>query len=599
MDDPEDNHRANDQFQKGVTLDYFHDAAVQEVTTPIRGRQRHFYACQAGYPGTLVWFDPEDPTKFNNIGTFPSSAFPQGATFVGDQEWVCDTNGNIYKDINNNPDDPEWEFVGNSQTGGLVSLAYNLKDKILYGMSTSSFYWIDQDTGKGNLIGSLGVSSLMISCAANVDGVMYSYDLGFGTANTYTINLETGKATVVGPTTVYLNYGQDMAYDFEEDQLLATIFNYNTFSAEYHLIDQETGKFTYIDGPLPGQTTCFAIPGGGFGIDVYVAPGNQNIGAIVANVGTFPERDMTCYASIDEFITDCENATNVYEDMIEDIDILEPLTGTKSLSFNDYLFAEEGPYVLTFELVDEGEDSDKLKNNVMEWGIGVDDTAPTSSHELAIPAPNGENGYYVSDLNVSVSAFDHTIGCETDGSGVKEIKYTISNDAGGTITGDSGTFTITKDGNNIVVEYWAIDWVGNVESKNSFTIDMDQTLCEIDADGVHWEAFQDGLFGDWYVRFWTNATDATSGMDRVEMYINEGLIEINTSPDGARYEFVIMWSTVLETVTFSWRHYDRVGWDTYDEIQGDEPSSKSYSSETRKSSQKQITLLKNLSMKRD
>jgi hypothetical protein len=588
MDDPEDNHRANDQFQKGVLLNYFHDAAVESVSSPVRGRQRHFYACEAGYPGTLVWFDPEEPTKYYDIGTFPSNSFPQGATFIKDVEWVCDTNGNIYKDLNGNPDDPDWEFVGNSGTGGLVSLAYNQKDKVLYGMSTSSFYEIDQDTGKGTMIGSLGISGLMISCAANSEGVMYSYDLGFGTANTYTINLETGKASVVGPTGVWLNYGQDMAYDFEEDDLLATVFNYQTFSPEYHEIDMETGGFTKLAGPLPGQTTCFAIPGGGIPIDVYVAPGNQNIGAIVANYGTFPERDMTCYASIDEYITDCENATNVYEDMIEDIDILEPLTGTKSLSFMDYLFAEEGPYTLTLEIVDDNDDVPK--NNIFEWGIGCDDTPPVSAHELAIPDPNGENGYYVSDLNVSVSAFDPGIGCDTDGSGVKEIKYTIDG-VGDTIPGSAGTFAITEDGNDIVVEYWAIDWVGNVESKNSFIIDMDQTLAVIDDDGVHWEAFQDGMFGDWYVRFWTNATDATSGMDRVEMYINEGLHEINASPDGARYDFVIMWSTAFETVTFKWEHYDRAGWHTDDEILGNEPFEKSYSSDTKTLNQKQVRSL--------
>jgi hypothetical protein len=593
MNDPPDNNRVNDRTIKSVILDYFHDMEALDVASPIEQRERRFYATRSGYPGQTIWFDPEDPTKYNDIGTFPSNNFPQGATFIKDIMWVCDTNGNIYKDLNGNPDDPDWEFVGNAGAGtGFVSLAYHQKNKILYGIggNAGSFYEVDQETGKATLIGNLGTGTLMISCAANADGEMYSYDLGFGTAQTYTINLETGKATRVGPVGINVNFGQDMAYDWDEDKMYATAFNYGTFCAEFHEIDMETGKFNYISNlEACAQTTCFAIPGGGVPIEAYVAPGNQNIEGIIANIGTFPERDMTCYASIDEFITNCTNGTNVYEDMIEGIDVLEPLTGTKSLTFNDYLFVDEGVYVLTLEIVDDNDDN--LKNNILQWGIGCDDTAPVSSHTLTPADPDGENDYYVSNLTVAVSAYDPGIGCETDGSGVKEIKYTI-NGAGDTITGDSGEFQVTEDGNNIEVEYWAIDWVGNVESKNSFIIDMDQTLPVIDEDGVHWEAFRDNPTSNvWYVRFWTNATDATSGMDRVEMYINEGLHEINASPDGKLYEFVLMWSTAFETVTFLWEHYDRAGWHTDDEILGNEPFSKSYSSETRNFNQKQVRSL--------
>jgi hypothetical protein len=574
MQDPEDNNQANDEWAKEIVLDYFHDVEIQDVTSPTLDRSdRKFYACQAGYPGTLVWFDPEDPHTYNTICTFPDNDFPQGATFIKEVEWVCDTNGDIYK---RDPDSPDSEYVGNSQTGGLVSLAYNGKDKTLYGMSTSSFYEIDQATGKGTLIGSLGVSSLMISCAANSDGIMYAYDLGFGTANTYTIDLDTGHATIVGPTGVSLNFGQDMAYDFEEDIMYAAAFNYNTFYAELHEIDMDTGAFTYIDMLDAGaQTTCFAIPGGGFGIDVYVQSGNQNIQAVAGNVGTFPETGMTAYETILEYISDCENGTIVYEDTIENIDIEEPLTGTYPLTFSDYTFAEEGPYEIIFEIVDDNDDS--LGNNDLSWGVGVDDTAPVSYAPLFSPEdPDGEAGWYISDLTITLSAYDPQIGCDTEGVGVKEIRYTVDGDSG-VIAGAIGTFDITEDGDDILVEYWAIDWLGNTESKHSFTVDMDQTIPEIDEDGVHWEAFQPEPLGDWFVRFWTNATDATSGMDRVVMYINEGVHEVNESPDGARYDFVIMWSTAFETCTFKWEHYDVAGWHKDDEIPGNEPYTNTYS----------------------
>ncbi len=593
MDDPEDNHRANDAFQKCVLLNYFHDVAIESVSSPVRGRQRHFYAVKAGYPGTCVWFDPEDLDSIHDIGTFPSNSFPQSATFVKDVEWVCDTIGNIYRDTNGNPDDPDWKFVGNSGTGDLTGLAYHAKSGKLYGCSPSTFYEIDMTTGKATMIGSFGIPSPMISIECDNDGVMYGFDLGFGTSYFYTIDLDTGKASIYCSSFGYsIN---DMSFEKNEDVMWIIINNWD--QGELWTMDMKDCTWTFI-GYFPKGVVlnCFSIPYQ-YPLSVYISPGIESIKAIAKNIGTFPEQDMTCNAKIYEYITNSTNGTLVYEDKITDINISTPLGGKETLTFDDYNFAVEGGYLLLLNITNENDDVPK--NNIFRWGIGCDDTPPISSYVLDPPEADGENGWYVSNVEVTIYAKDPSIACYFSGSGVREINYTI-NGVGGTIPGESGTFQVTEDGNDILVEYWAVDMVGNVESKNSFTIDIDQTKPVIDSDGVHWKAFRENpLSNIWYVRFWTNATDATSGMDRVEMYINEGLIEINANPDGNLYEFVIMWSTVLETVTFSWRHYDRAGWYTYAEIQGDEPSSKSYSSETRKSSQNQITHLKNLSIKSD
>jgi hypothetical protein len=69
------------------------------------------------------------------------------------------------------------------------------------------------------------------------------------------------------------------------------------------------------------------------GVHVYVPLGTKNIDGIASNAGTFSENDITCYAKIYEFYSDCENGTLVYENNITDIDILEPLTGTELLNF--------------------------------------------------------------------------------------------------------------------------------------------------------------------------------------------------------------------------------------------------------------------------
>jgi len=153
-----------------------------------------------------------------------------------------------------------------------------------------------------------------------------------------------------------------------------------------------------------------------------------------------------------------------------------------------------------------------------------DTTPPVTICTLDPPEPDGENGWYVSDVNVTLNATD-------DMSGVKEIRYTV-NGVSGTIQGDFGIFTLPEDGDDILVEYWAIDNAGNVELKHSFIIDIDQIKPEID---IRWEANLED--GQWYILFIANCSDAPSGINRVEFYVNEELWEIVTGP-GPIFEWI-------------------------------------------------------------
>ena len=163
-----------------------------------------------------------------------------------------------------------------------------------------------------------------------------------------------------------------------------------------------------------------------------------------------------------------------------------------------------------------------------------DTTPPVTTHTLDPPEPDGLNGWYVSDVNVTLNATD-------DMSGVKEIKYRINNGSVQTITGDSGTFMIIDDGKNILIKYWAIDNAGNIETTKSFLIDMDQSKPEID---LVFEPVYDPLIG-WIFIFTATATDLTSGIDRVEFYLNEQLQETVTGP-GPNYEWNWEWNFSYE-----------------------------------------------------
>jgi hypothetical protein len=579
--DPEDSNHANDELAQFLELDYYHDPAVDEMDSPIDApSDRIHYAVDcSGYPSNsrFIWFDPdEDGLPFNDIGKWPNSVFPQSATFIGDVMWVCDTTGNIWT---KDPDSPDVESVGSAGTGELLGLAYHESTKVLYGMSSKNLYTIDQGTGKASMVGSMGNPGLMISLDCDRDGVMYSYELGFGTSYTYTINLDTGKATQLGVTGLSLNFGQDMAYDWGFETMYACVFNYGTFRGELHSIDLDTGKFTFIgvlDGSGP-QTTTYAIPGGGLTLDVYVPLGNQDIVAIAKNYGTFPERDMSCTAEINEYINDCENGTLLYEDLIENIDILTPLVGTETLDFGTFNFATEGFYGIFVNLTDD--DDDDINNNFMTWGVGADGTHPDSVHHLDPESPDGLNDYYISDLEVTLNAIDPPIGCGNDGSGVQYIKYEIDGGATQTINGPSGTFVITEDSNLHTVVYWAEDFVGNKEPENSFSFKMDQTPPVIT---LVYEVFSGNPLQGWEMLFQATSEDETSGMERVEFDLNDVLQDTVTGP-GPLYEWSFIYHGGLK-ITIKAEGFDFAGLSAYAEV---EPITKSLIRNSKESSQTQ------------
>jgi hypothetical protein len=477
--------------------------------------------------------------------------------------WLCDTNGYLWK--KEDPDSEDITFVGNSGAGELVGLAYHEKNKELYGMSTSTLFQIDIDTGGATIIGPFDTGTLMISMDCDKDGEMYGFDINLDESETYTINLATGQATPIGLTGVNMNYGQDMAYDWGTETMYACVFNYDTFQGEFHKVNLETGIFTYLGTLQNGtQTTCFAIPYCCPPLPIYIPIGIESIEAIAENSGTFPETEMICYAEIYEYYTNCTNGILVYEDNITDIDIIEPLTGTETLTFDDYDFSVEGGYLLKLNLTDD--DDDFQSNNLFTLGIICDNTPPISSHELDPPLPDGNNGWYISDLYVTLSALDPDIVCEITGSWVKEINFIVNSEQN-TIPGDELTFTITEDGEDIEVSYWAVDNVDNTESNHTFYLDMDKTPPNID---IKWDTYKKN--GKWYIRFIIEATDETSGLEKVEMYLNDGLHEIIVSP-GPIYEFIIEWNDAFKNCNFKFIAYDMAGNSAYDNLKGEEITS--------------------------
>jgi len=162
-----------------------------------------------------------------------------------------------------------------------------------------------------------------------------------------------------------------------------------------------------------------------------------------------------------------------------------------------------------------------------------------------------ENGWYLGDVPITITSESNEIA---------EIHYKIGS---GSWYEYTEPFNISVDGDDIPLVWYAVDFEGNQsEVDGPYLFDIDQTVPDIEE--VVWEAFEDPSgSGHWYVKFTCDAVDETSGMDRVEFYINDGLHEVIVG-SGPIYEFTIE----FQYCTFWFVHYDVAGNWIEDDIPG-------------------------------
>lgn len=101
-----------------------------------------------------------------------------------------------------------------------------------------------------------------------------------------------------------------------------------------------------------------------------------------------------------------------------------------------------------------------------ELVVTVADTTPPSTAVMLAGIP-GENGWYVSDVDVTLTSTDTC-------TGVKEIRYIINDQPEQAVPGDTTAFTLTEDGTHTVT-YWAIDNAGNAEYREARPIKAEAT----------------------------------------------------------------------------------------------------------------------------
>jgi uncharacterized repeat protein (TIGR01451 family) len=217
------------------------------------------YATEAAN-GFHTQFDLDVPEILPNLGPFNPADFPGAGEFVDDFVYVADVSNNLYQL------DPA--------TGGVIStipitpppngetysgFALDPTSGVLYASSTnvgtSSLFTVDVDTGVATLIGPITGSGCNIAIAIDGTGQIYGYDIC--TDDFWAIDKNTGAGTVIGSIGFDANFGQGMGWDPATDQIYLAAFNYGTFQPELRVADRGTGN-TALVGVLgstdPGGT---------------------------------------------------------------------------------------------------------------------------------------------------------------------------------------------------------------------------------------------------------------------------------------------------------------------------------------------------------
>ncbi len=153
-----------------------------------------------------------------------------------------------------------------------------------------------------------------------------------------------------------------------------------------------------------------------------------------------------------------------------------------------------------------------------------DTTPPFTTISFNPPEPDGENGWYVSTVTVTLNATD-------DDSGVNVTKYRID---GGIWYNYTEPFILADDGEDVLIEFYSVDNAENVEEVKSAIIDIDKTSPEIT---LSYEVTGGNPQDGWIIEFTATAKDGTSGMNRVEFNFSGVSREIVIGP-GPIYQWI-------------------------------------------------------------
>ena len=204
------------------------------------------------YTDQVVHFNDADPATIIDAHSFGYTSY--AAAFAGGNVY-----GYLYGDSGADQRfyimDAETyavSFTGVSSPDGVFAMAYDYSSDTMYGIGGTGdrgIVTINLATGAVTEVATVtGMANSPMTLAIDADGVAYTIEYQSG--DLYTIDLETGAATLVGATGVAMAYVQSMTYDFANEQIYwAQILDAD--NADLYVIDPATAAVTNL-GPIGG-----------------------------------------------------------------------------------------------------------------------------------------------------------------------------------------------------------------------------------------------------------------------------------------------------------------------------------------------------------
>jgi parallel beta-helix repeat protein len=178
-----------------------------------------------------------------------------------------------------------------------------------------------------------------------------------------------------------------------------------------------------------------------------------------------------------------------------------------------FLVSSDGTYIIDFYSEDHVENVETQSSATLK----IDQTPPVTTSAFDPPSPDGDHGWYVSAVTVTLSSTD-------EGSGTGSTWYRI--DAGSwqlyTVP-----FTVDGDGEH-TIRYFSFDKAGNIEEAQSVPVKIDTTPPTTTA-GFHGLVGEDGSFVT-NVTVTLGAEDETSGVNYTMYKLDAGVWVVYAEP---------------------------------------------------------------------
>ncbi|KQX46764.1 OmpL47-type beta-barrel domain-containing protein [Paenibacillus sp. Root444D2] len=313
---------------------------------------------------------------------------------------------------------------------------------------------------------------------------VYFDDISIKDANIKPVAVSTELTT---PQTSMFS-GTLSASDANGDPLTYSIVSNGTKGTAV-VTNPSTGEFTYTPNPDVIGTDTFSFI--------------VNDGVVNSDVSTVTVRilDITSPVTTDDAQSGWHQAAQTIQLTATDVSsgvtqTFFSLNGSSFAEGNTVQIDEEGLNELTYYSIDAAGNQETQKSTI----IKIDRTAPVITAAVYAVQPGGQNGWYVDEVTVSLTAEDHL-------SGVAAIEYSV--DGGANWQDYQAPVTINQDGSYIIM-FRSVDNAGNVETARSISFNLDAHTPSVTISSpIDGNSYSDS--GD--LRLQLTVTDDISGVD--------------------------------------------------------------------------------------